>query len=376
MSYTPQVFKIIPIIAALSTAFTALPVTAAPLQDDAKQAFEHAYQNFQQAQAGDKAAREQLQQLAYEALQKGKVYFGEAHFNTATLAVNYLMLLNPQERVGNEQYELAQRAASVYQSELPATDIQQLDPLMLAIETMPAAKTEKLAEYEAALNTLFDAWPKGQEASRVVIRSQVAEQFMRLGQLRSDMWQQVYRESETLNGMNHPLTLKAAYLSTLTSGKGQRLDAINTLERVVGAEVQGNSETRQIQLASHYALTKHYAALDRHEALTETIERIHELQASAGGTAAHERYYSVSPRYPSEAISDHQDGMAKLSFDIGKEGQTQNIQVLEQTTPGFGQAAKEALAKWRYVPAFDQGEPVATMGESVQLDFTLETMFR
>ena len=282
MSYTSQVFKIIPIVAALSTALTALPANAAPLQDDAKQAFQQAYKTFQQAQASDKAAREQLQQLAYDALQKGKAYFGEAHFNTATLAVNYLMLLGPQERIGNEQHEIAQRAASVYQSELPATDLQQLDPLMLAIETMPEAKPEKLAEYEEALNVLFDAWPEEQAASRVILRSQVAEQFMRLGQLRSDMWQQVYQESETLNGMNHPLTLKAAYLSTLTSGKNQRLDAIDTLERVVEAEVTGNSETSQIQLASHYALTKHYAALDRNTDLAETIDRIHPLVGMEG----------------------------------------------------------------------------------------------
>lgn len=373
MSYTSQVFKIIPIVAALSATLTALPANAAPLQDDAKQAFQQAYKTFQQAQASDKAAREQLQQLAYDALQKGKAYFGEEHFNTATLAVNYLMLLGPQERIGNEQHEIAQRAASVYQSELPATDLQQLDPLMLAIETMPEAKPEKLAEYEAALNALFEAWPEAQAASRVIIRSQVAEQFMRLGQLRSDMWQQVYQESETLNGMNHPLTFKAAYLSVLNNENAERDDVIATLERVVDADVADNAEALQVQLASYYALTQRYAAAKMDDALEAALERIKALQAQTDGTAEYDFIQGKNPRYPRDEVASGVEGEVLLTFDIDTEGHTQNIQILKQTTPNFGKNAREALKKWRYVPAFVDGKAVVTKEARVELGFSLTT---
>lgn len=373
MSYTSQVFKIIPIVAALSTALTALPANAAPLQDDAKQAFQQAYKTFQQAQASDKAAREQLQQLAYDALQKGKAYFGEAHFNTATLAVNYLMLLGPQERIGNEQHEIAQRAASVYQSELPATDLQQLDPLMLAIETMPEAKPEKLAEYEEALTVLFDAWPEEQAASRVILRSQVAEQFMRLGQLRSDMWQQVYQESETLNGMNHPLTLKAAYLSVLNNENAERDDVIATLERVVDADVADNAEALQVQLASYYALTQRYAAAKMDDSLEAALERIKALQAQTNGTADYDFIQGKNPRYPRDEVASGEEGEVLLTFDIDTDGHTQNIQIIEQTTRNFGKSAQEALKKWRYVPAFVDGKAVVTKEARVELGFSLTT---
>lgn len=373
MSYTSQVFKIIPIVAALSTALTALPANAAPLQDDAKQAFQQAYKTFQQAQASDKAAREQLQQLAYDALQKGKAYFGEAHFNTATLAVNYLMLLGPQERIGNEQHEIAQRAASVYQSELPATDLQQLDPLMLAIETMPEGKPEKLAEYEEALNVLFDAWPEELAASRVILRSQVAEQFMRLGQLRSDMWQQVYQESETLNGMNHPLTLKAAYLSVLNNENAERDDVIATLERVVDADVADNAEALQVQLASYYALTQRYAAAKMDDSLEAALERIKALQAQTNGTADYDFIQGKNPRYPRDEVASGEEGEVLLTFDIDTDGHTQNIQIIEQTTRNFGKSAQEALKKWRYVPAFVDGKAVVTKEARVELGFSLTT---
>ena len=373
MSYTSQVFKIIPIVAALSATLTALPANAAPLQDDAKQAFQQAYKTFQQAQASDKAAREQLQQLAYDALQKGKAYFGEEHFNTATLAVNYLMLLGPQERIGNEQHEIAQRAASVYQSELPATDLQQLDPLMLAIETMPEAKPEKLAEYEEALNVLFDAWPEEQAASRVILRSQVAEQFMRLGQLRSDMWQQVYQESETLNGMNHPLTLKAAYLSVLNNENAERDDVIATLERVVDADVADNAEALQVQLASYYALTQRYAAAKMDDSLEAALERIKALQAQTNGTADYDFIQGKNPRYPRDEVASGEEGEVLLTFDIDTDGHTQNIQIIEQTTRNFGKSAQEVLKKWRYVPAFVDGKAVVTKEARVELGFSLTT---
>jgi TonB family protein len=60
---------------------------------------------------------------------------------------------------------------------------------------------------------------------------------------------------------------------------------------------------------------------------------------------------SVPPRYPPEAERNRQTGEVYLRFTIQPDGSPSNIEVVSSSPPGvFDEAAKEALAQWRYCP--------------------------
>jgi TonB family protein len=372
MSYTSRLLTTIPLLTVLSFSAVTLPVAAVPLiQENAQQAFQQSYQKFQRAQASDSVPREQLKELAYDAFEKGEAHFGRRHMNTATLALNYLLMLNAQERIDAEHHKLAQLAATVYRQELAADDLALLDPLLLALETMPEANTEALASYEAALSELYAGWPETQVGSRIAIRVQVAKQLMRLGQSRPGMWQTIYEESLAHHGASHSTTLQAGYFSGLSSIEEDKGQALAILERVANTEVGRDGEALQIQVASYYTLAKLHMSSNRLNSLADTLSQIKVMQANLQNNVDKQLIKRVNPRYPTDEARDGKEGAVLLQFDINQEGNVENIRVLEETSKNFGRLAIEALSKWRYIPAFENGQPVAVENEKVQLDFSL-----
>jgi protein TonB len=80
----------------------------------------------------------------------------------------------------------------------------------------------------------------------------------------------------------------------------------------------------------------------------------------------------VEPKYPAIAVRDGIEGWVKLSFSITASGTVNNIQVLDaEPKRTFNQAARRALAKWKYKPNIQAGKAQAQDGMMVMLDFTL-----
>jgi protein TonB len=80
----------------------------------------------------------------------------------------------------------------------------------------------------------------------------------------------------------------------------------------------------------------------------------------------------IEPKYPSQAARDGIEGWVKLSFTITPLGSVNNIQVLDANPKRtFNQAARRALAKWKYKPNIQAGKAQAQDGMMVMLDFTL-----
>ena len=65
------------------------------------------------------------------------------------------------------------------------------------------------------------------------------------------------------------------------------------------------------------------------------------------------------PNYPVALRQSNISGHAVLRFIVTADGRTAGIVVEKATHPGFGEAATEAVAKWRYRPALKDGRPVA-----------------
>jgi len=65
------------------------------------------------------------------------------------------------------------------------------------------------------------------------------------------------------------------------------------------------------------------------------------------------------PSYPSHLRKSGTSGDVVLSFVVNKEGRVQNIQV-ESATPGFAEAARDAVRTWVFEPGEKDGVPVNT----------------
>lgn len=88
---------------------------------------------------------------------------------------------------------------------------------------------------------------------------------------------------------------------------------------------------------------------------TEPVQPLR-LRVSAG-VAEHNLIYRVSPSYPREALRNHIQGEVVLKATIGTDGQVTDL-VAESGPPELVEAAKDAVAHWRYKPYLFNGKPV------------------
>lgn len=104
------------------------------------------------------------------------------------------------------------------------------------------------------------------------------------------------------------------------------------------------------------------------------------LLAGTGQVAqaqAEQRRYTpvvkVMPIYPEHAQAAGVEGYVVLEFDVNPQGKTENVSVYEQHPANgtFEHAAREALAKFYYLPQRQNGENIAVRGVRNRITFTL-----
>ncbi|MEW6996574.1 energy transducer TonB [Colwelliaceae bacterium BS250] len=80
--------------------------------------------------------------------------------------------------------------------------------------------------------------------------------------------------------------------------------------------------------------------------------------------------YRALPRYPIAAARNKIKGWVKLSFSINREGEVEDVMVIESEPEKiFDQAAIDALKHWRYKPQLNKGKTVKQQNLSVRIDF-------
>ncbi|TKB43641.1 energy transducer TonB [Thalassotalea mangrovi] len=98
----------------------------------------------------------------------------------------------------------------------------------------------------------------------------------------------------------------------------------------------------------------------------ESQEFVMDLPQDTGATPI----YRTLPRYPISAARQKIRGWVKLRFSINTEGFPEDIEVIEsQPEEIFDQAAVDALARWKYRPKMESGQPVKQENLSVRIDF-------
>ena len=80
----------------------------------------------------------------------------------------------------------------------------------------------------------------------------------------------------------------------------------------------------------------------------------------------------IEPKYPIEAAQKKMEGSVVLSFDVDKNGATDNIKIVESNPPQtFDKVSITALNKWKYKPRIQGGQAQRQTGLTVQLDYRL-----
>jgi len=81
--------------------------------------------------------------------------------------------------------------------------------------------------------------------------------------------------------------------------------------------------------------------------------------ANAGGTHPAVLLRNVPPRYPTTAVRANQEGWVEVTFTITPEGTVDDVKVVDaEPRHVFDRAATEAVSRWKFQPATQDGNPV------------------
>jgi len=69
----------------------------------------------------------------------------------------------------------------------------------------------------------------------------------------------------------------------------------------------------------------------------------------------------VQPVYPQLLVTVGLPGSAVVECVVGRDGVIESARVVHATNPLFGEAAREAVMQWKFLPGRLQGQPVATI---------------
>lgn len=74
------------------------------------------------------------------------------------------------------------------------------------------------------------------------------------------------------------------------------------------------------------------------------------------------------PVFPQTDADDESEGWVRLGFAIGTDGETKDIVILDQVgSRSMIKAARQAVARWTYKPATQDGQPVEQFGNAAEI---------
>ena len=70
--------------------------------------------------------------------------------------------------------------------------------------------------------------------------------------------------------------------------------------------------------------------------------------------------WSPDPSYPPEARDKHLEGTTVLALTVRPDGSVENVQSVLEAGAGMDEAARAAVAAWKFKPAMCGSDPVIT----------------
>lgn len=339
---------------------------------DAKQAFEQAYADYQAMLEVQETPRSELSEAAFEAYQTGRNYFGDDSINSANLAINFLKSSYSAGKDDEILKSMGDLILSVYEAELSKTDARWLDAYdaTMSIPYSSYRKQQLRERYLALIAPLQKNNPQLYAATLVDGAKYWHREDIALAPILEPALEQL--ESDLPASDISVLTLQL-YLAHNHFSKNRRNSAIELYESVIAGADAGDTAGRRLKLLSHAALVELYERKGESEQATEHCVAIGAAQPWSDN-AEPEPLYRVNPVYPISYALKKLSGSVTIKFDIDESGFVVNAQPIqsEDTPPEFVKNSIESVEQWRYAPKFENGQPVAAIGQTVQLDFNIQ----
>jgi TonB family protein len=80
----------------------------------------------------------------------------------------------------------------------------------------------------------------------------------------------------------------------------------------------------------------------------------------------------VAPIYPPQAAQQGLEGYVIVDYTVAADGNTEDVVVVETSSPLFDRPAVDSATRYRYKPCVIDGEPVAVPGVRTRIEFVLE----
>jgi len=164
----------------------------------------------------------------------------------------------------------------------------------------------------------------------------------------------------------------------------EREEHKSAIEKLVGLlKILDSIEATQEQIAydTHkllmylYVKEKRYGSVSKHGLAILKFEQTSAKQNADVSEIEQEKPYlpiiRVAPQYPARAIESQVEGYVVVSFTVGTEGTTKNIQVIESSHKMFERSAMKAAEKYKYRPRIIDGNPAEVEDISVRIEFKI-----
>lgn len=128
------------------------------------------------------------------------------------------------------------------------------------------------------------------------------------------------------------------------------------------AEAQQKALAEQQQKAAQARLAQQQQAAAEASRQQQPATAAASSQPTAsGGTHGAVLVRNVSPRYPTTAVRSNQEGWVEVTFTVTPEGNVDDVKVVDaEPRHVFDRAAVEAVSRWKYQPATQDGAPIAS----------------
>jgi TonB family protein len=333
----------------------------------AKAEFALAYKTFQRL--NDEGKHEEALPYAERAYELGLQIYGEAHSNTAALALN---LGETYDKTGHrkEAVKTLDKAIELYQRVYGKDSRELIDPLMARADATGAWDVKARSDlYKQALDVARD-YVKSDDLLLAHLNLEAGIHLLRDGNVEESkpFLDAAYSQYRKQIPANDPRALIAAlwvgkYQMAISKPKA----AEPYFNQVLTA--LGDNGANPLALASHVLLVTVYEQLDQSEKATPhcvAVGRLEPWQESA----PREPLYKTEPEYPAEAKGH--DGYATIEFTIDAAGFVRDPKLLEtQGSDTFGEPGLAAIREWRYAPRFVDDRPVDTAGMQAKVEFKL-----
>lgn len=336
-------------------------------------AFNSAYELYLSAREDAEVPAEQLKQIAYDAWQAGRDYFGEDNINTATLLTNYLLTLDRNTLKEEKHQKLARQMLAVFRDSYGEDSFELLSPILIAFRSVVGANKSWTSEYIEAADSIIATHLAEQPEDAIGMKVLFLRELSQVTFVGESRWQEVYKISSELLGDTHRLTLTVAFHLGLHAEMNRDYnEAISIMRRIVNLPETDDVKFTQLQVAAHMVLAKIHMIQEDPKMATPHVLAVSRLDHKLGEEPRVRRLFELPPKYPWIGLEHLREGFVQLKFSIDEEGRVQNIEVIEATNSVFIKPATSALERWRYAPKYVDGKFVSVDNKLIQLDFTLE----